>query len=74
MTIPVYVIRDDARDVFRAALLLALDEAARSAFSAPGRAPGASDADLPRLFRALDEQVETLAERYGIALVDFFEA
>jgi hypothetical protein len=64
--------REAVRDVFRERLLMALDLAAREAFDPQDRtrAEGATDGDLPRLFSALDVQIETLAERYNVALVD----
>jgi len=60
--------RDATLDVFRDAILKALDEAARQTFEANPTPMGASDADLPRLFKALDEQVDVLANRYGVIL------
>jgi hypothetical protein len=62
---------DHVRTVFRAALLTALDNAARNVFN---RQLGASDQDLPRLFAALDAQIETLAERYDATLVEALPA
>ena len=62
--------RDNTRDIFHLAVLAALDTAARETFNPPRNAPGASDIDLPRLFRAIDEQVDVLAKRYGVTLID----
>lgn len=61
---------NDTRDIFRQAVLDALDKAARQTFDPPRNDAGASDADLPRLFESIDTQVEVLAERYNVALVD----
>ena len=62
--------RDDTREVFRLAVLEALDQAARLTFDPARNDAGATDADLPRLFKAIDAQVEVLAERYQTILVD----
>ena len=59
---------DDIRDTFRAQLLVALDKAARKTIGA--KCYGANDQDLPRLFRALDEQIRVLANRYNVNLAD----
>lgn len=59
--------RDKVIDTFRNAVLAALDAAAIECF---GNTLGASDGDLPDLFRTLDLHVEKLATRYGAALVD----
>jgi hypothetical protein len=59
--------KETAREILRAAVLKALDEAANTIFGEP-KAPlgvGATDADLPRLFRALDEQLDVLSERFN---------
>ena len=53
----------DVRDVFRKNVLKAFDESARDQFNAPGHSPGATDGDLPRLFKTIDKQVEILANR-----------
>ncbi len=60
--------REIARDVFHLRILRALDEAAREVFDSPrfNLGAGATDRDLPRLFRAIDEQLDILAERYGV--------
>ncbi len=60
--------RDDILELFRAEVLLALDKAANQTFKPPRNDSGASGRDLPRLFKAIDEHVETLAERYGVTL------
>jgi len=66
--------RDPIRDTFRQRVLEALDAAANETFGQLGLVhrndSGATDADLPRLFKALDEQVDVLAERYGVCLAD----
>ncbi len=53
--------------VFRQRVLGALDSAARETFNPPGytAGSGATDADLPRLFKAIDAQVDVLAKRYN---------
>jgi hypothetical protein len=67
--------KDDVRDTFRDGLLAALDLLAREVFgalpAAQGRAPGASDADLPALFADIDRHVDRLCERYDVVLVDY---
>lgn len=62
--------RDEVRETFRTAVLSALDGAAREVFAAAGTAPGATDGDLPALFRIIDAHVEKLAERHGAVLAD----
>jgi hypothetical protein len=65
--------KDTVQDAFRDGILLALDKIAERAFenipTLPRRAAGASDADLPELFRTIDAQVERLCARYDIVLV-----
>ena len=61
--------RERVQEEFRAAVLSALDTAARATFNPPRNDAGASDADLPRLFKAIDAQIEALADRYDFALV-----
>jgi hypothetical protein len=56
---------EDIRDCFRERLLEALDHAAREAFGASGEA-GATDTDLPRLFAALDIQIDLLIKRHRL--------
>ena len=65
--------REDARDTFRQAVLEAMDKAAREIFgpAVTRNDCGATDADLPQLFQALDAQLETVAERFGCTLVDY---
>jgi hypothetical protein len=58
------------RESFRRHVLDALDAAARETFNPSRNDAGASDADLPRLFKAIDAQIEVLAERYCIKLID----
>jgi hypothetical protein len=56
----------DVREAFRLAVLDALDTTARRALHADGvHAPGASDGDLPALFRAIDAHADILTARYG---------
>jgi hypothetical protein len=58
-----------ATEIFRNAVLAALDEAAAQIFgiSIPARnsGVGATDADLPALFKTIDAQLERLSVRYG---------
>lgn len=62
--------RGDIQEIFRDHVLKALDAAAREVFDPPRNDAGATDADLPRLFKAIDAQIETLAERYDVAILD----
>ena len=59
---------EQVRDSFRAALLAALDKAAKQ-YTGEAKS-GWVDSDLPELFRALDSQIERVAERYEIALLE----
>jgi hypothetical protein len=63
------------QEAFRLAILKALDETAAEIFegfkSLPKRAQGATDAELPELFRAIDAQTNRLCGRYGVVLVDY---
>ena len=59
---------ETVRDAFHLRVLEALDLAARETFNPARNDAGATDADLPRLFRAIDEQVSILADRYGVIL------
>ena len=59
--------RESTLDIFRRAVIDGLDRASRKAFAVPH---GWQDQDLPRLFRAVDEQAEVLAERFEIKLVE----
>lgn len=65
--------RDEAIEVFRLKVLDALDIAAVEVFGEPAenakRGKGATDGDLPRIFPAVDRQVEVLAERFGVEMV-----
>lgn len=64
--------RDKVIDAFRDAVLAALDEKAKEIFRVHvDGMPGASDADLPELFRTLDAHVEKIAMRYDAVLVDY---
>ena len=66
--------RQPTLEIFYDAVLAALDDAAQIAFDPlEQRAAGATDQDLPRLFKAITEQVELLAKRYGAELVDIEE-
>lgn len=64
--------KDLARDIWRDAILEAMDDAARRIFgdSAKRNDAGASDDDLPRLFPVLDAQLDVLAARYNHKLSD----
>lgn len=64
--------RDDVIENFRDAVLFALDQCAAETFRGaklPAQ-PGATDAELPALFKAIDDQAEALAARYGVELVE----
>lgn len=65
------LLRDDVCDVFYRHVLNALDRATRETFHPNNKAnEGATDEDLPRLFKAIDEQVDALAKRFDIELID----
>lgn len=58
--------RDDVIEAFRTGLLAALDDIAADAFGLVGvHHAGATDADLPELFAAIDAHADRLAARYG---------
>ena len=63
---PRTVNRERVVEEFRRAVLRALDRAADQEFDPPRNDSGAIDADLPRLFKAIDAQVDVLAKRYHI--------
>lgn len=56
-----------AIETFRLAVLAALDEASIEVF---GHNLGATDADLPKLFPAIDAQVQRLADRLDHTLFE----
>lgn len=58
--------KKEVTEVFRAKMLAALDAAVNETFKPPHNRQGAADQDLPRLFKALDIQIYTLARRYGV--------
>lgn len=64
--------KETVTDTFRDCVLAGLDEAARRCFAdfKLNRSPGATDADLPALFSAVDEQIERVCARLDIVLVD----
>ena len=66
--------KNTVQDAFRDGVLAALDKIARETFfnvpAASHNDVGATDADLPQLFKAIDEQVERLCERFDIVLVE----
>ena len=67
--------REKVRDTFRNAILRALDEASQEVFEGftklPKRTQGATDGDLPELFRGIDAQIDRLCNRYDVVLVDY---
>ena len=67
---PVPFDRDHAREIFREHVLAALDKATAEAFGpyAAARHAGAIDGDLPRLFKAIDDQLAVIADRFRIEL------
>ena len=65
--------RDNTCDVFRTAVLSALDEAANQTFDPPRNDSGATDEDLVRLFKAIDAQVDVLAKRYNVTWAEIEE-
>lgn len=60
--------RDETIDAFRKAVLGALDKAAGETIK--DGAHGWVDQELPRFFKALDAQIESVAARYNVTLVD----
>ena len=67
--------REAARETFRAHILAAMDEVGAAMFgelpTCGAHSQGATDADLPELFKGLDAQLDRLCERYNVALVDY---
>ena len=61
--------RESTIETFRQMVLEALDRAAHETFKPSRNDAGATDADLPRLFKAIDAQVEALADRYDVVLI-----
>jgi hypothetical protein len=63
--------RETVQDVFRNNVLRALDQSVDECFGSVGRNDrGAADVDLPRLFEALDTQIDVVCKRFNITLVD----
>jgi hypothetical protein len=66
--------RDTTLEPFRQAVLEALDKTAREVFAhfplAARNDTGATDADLPELFKGIDAQVERLCQRYNAIMVE----
>lgn len=64
--------RETAQGIFRQHVLAAMDKAANEIFgpSVTRSDAGATDQDLPRLFKCLDEQLDDLAERFKHPLRD----
>jgi hypothetical protein len=72
--------RDEAVELIRERVLATLDEAAlelfgdtdkgRELLGAGKKVLGATDGDLSHLFPVLDRQVDLLAERFGVTLLD----
>jgi len=58
--------RDRIVLAFRDAVLITLDDVANQMFDPPRNDSGATDEDLPRLFKAIDAQVDVLAQRYHV--------
>ena len=73
---------DTAREIFRNHVLEAMDEAALQIFGLQitggsiknKETAGSTDADLPEIFRFLDDHLIRLSERYGVHLWDFTPA
>lgn len=67
--------RNNTREAFRQAVLAAMDDAAQSLFghlpACGSHSQGATDTDLPELFKGIDAQLDRLCERYEVVLVDF---
>ena len=61
--------KDLATEIFRNAVLEAMDTAAAEIFGHHAKL-GATDGDLPRLFKAIDAQLDVLSERFGHALYE----
>lgn len=61
---------ETAQEIFRDHVLTAMDNAAREIFGPAVKRndAGATDDDLPRLFKALDAQLNYLADRFGVIL------
>lgn len=64
--------KETVTDTFREEVLQGLDTAARRCFAdfKLNRSPGATDGDLPQLFRALDEQIARICARLDVVLID----
>jgi len=64
-----YTLVNEARET----VLLALDAWAEASGlpNLPKGQKGATDADLTRLFKAIDAQVDTIIERAGVAIPEF---
>jgi hypothetical protein len=62
--------KETAREIFRNRVLEAMDQAAREIFGdrITRNDCGATDADLPRLFKALDHQLDVVSERFSAPL------
>jgi hypothetical protein len=57
--------REAAREAFRQAAIDALDQEARFLFSTSARDAGATDEDLPALFRAIDALFDKTSARHA---------
>lgn len=64
--------RDDLHEAFRRAALEALDRTAWQVFRrhVTMTSPGATDADLPHIFPAIERQADRLAERFNFPIDD----
>ena len=64
--------KESTQEIFRSHLLEALDNAASKAFGYDQKitGPGATDAELPELFKTLDVHLEKVAARHGCCLVE----
>jgi hypothetical protein len=63
------IAREYALEVFRRAVIDALDQASEKCFGTPGL-HGWKDQDLPALFKTLDRHVDNLADRFDVKLSD----
>lgn len=71
----IFLDRDDIRETFRLEVLAALDRVTErlcdaGGFDLPKGGTGATDADLPHLFPAIDAQMERVVQRLGCGLTD----
>jgi hypothetical protein len=64
--------KEAVRTTFYEKVLEGLDEAAHRCFAdfKLSDSPGATDADLPALFAAINEQIERICARLDVVLID----